>query len=99
LQPLPPSRDIRFDLGRVAGYRNFCNKLWNAARFVAMSVGDTATTIRARLSYRRGSMDPLALRNMIADVEAAFRDSGSISRPPRCMIHVVHVLRLVPRAD
>jgi valyl-tRNA synthetase len=71
------SRDIRFDLGRVAGYRNFCNKLWNAARFVLLVTADEADGA-ARAPLQAQSVADRWIRSrlwaMLASVATAFRE-------------------------
>src|ERR1700761_4672894 len=72
-------RDIRFDLGRVEGYRNFCNKLWNAARFVLMNTEQHAHEISVNnaQSYEYSVSDKWImsrLQNTIVQIRNYFRD-------------------------
>jgi valyl-tRNA synthetase len=66
-------RDIRFDLGRIEGNRNFCNKLWNAARFVLMQTDgeDVRAASEPKVIDRWITS---RLNRMISEVEEHFGD-------------------------
>ncbi len=72
-------RDIRFDIGRIEGYKNFCNKLWNASRYVLMNTedltaGDSETStadrwIQSRMQVAISSMHD-CMKNYRLDLAA-----------------------------
>ena len=71
------SRDLRFDLSRVEEYRNFCNKLWNAARYVLMNVEDNAVPPAAVAGAEFSLADrwiQARLASMLARVESGFAE-------------------------
>ncbi len=59
-------RDIRFDMQRLEGYRNFCNKLWNAARYVLMQCEEQDTGLDDT-SVRAVREPPLPIEYSAAD--------------------------------
>ena len=67
-------RDINFDMNRIGGYRNFCNKLWNAARYVLMNTQQQDLSAD-HLEY---SLADLWIRSQLqttmAEVNSAFSD-------------------------
>ena len=69
-------RDIKFDLQRAEGYRNFCNKLWNATRFALMNLEGQDCGQDAGQSMDFSDADrwiAARLQQAITEVHAAFK--------------------------
>ena len=68
------SRDLRFDMAKVEEYRNFCNKLWNAARYVLMNVEDQDLESQGAEYSLADRWIRSRLAAMLTRVEAGFAD-------------------------
>lgn len=65
------TREIRFDTNRLGGYRNFCNKLWNASRYVMMNTDNQDTGIDASQTKTLSLPDKWILSRLQQTIEDA----------------------------
>ncbi len=82
-------RDIKFDMGRIEGYRNFCNKLWNAARYVLMNTEDQDCGVGAQSP---GRSDRPQENAPTGEIELSVADRWIISRLQRTEARVAEAL-------
>jgi valyl-tRNA synthetase len=68
------SRDLRFDMSRVEEYRNFCNKLWNAARYVLMNAENEDLAPQGAESSVADRWIQARLAAMLERVDAGFAE-------------------------
>lgn len=68
-----PGRDVRFDLSRVAGYRGFCTKIWNAGRFVLLQLAEDEGTPPAPVSDDPGPAERWIRARLAAAIDDAHR--------------------------
>jgi valyl-tRNA synthetase len=68
------SRDLRFDMAKVEEYRNFCNKLWNASRYVLMNAENQNLAAAGAEFSLADRWIHARLVDMLGRIEAGFAD-------------------------
>lgn len=74
------TREIRFDINRLGGYRNFCNKLWNAARYVMMNLDDSLLPLEGEGEQNMFSLPDRWIRSRLQKTIKEAHDALKIYR-------------------